>query len=327
MKGRRPRGHRRRLRHRILCRGAGPRRARARRVCAAALAAARDGGDRAVGLPGRLVGRAPRAGRALSPPGGSRWRWRGWPTPTPIAIASARCSWPRTAGPRRPRLKALAAAPDAADLPAPTAVLLGRALADIGQAEAAVALLRPAAFRHPGDVWVNYILAGALDSCGRRPARRQCGTTPPPAPSDPETAHELAHLLERMGRARRGRGGLPRPGESTAGERAAPGMPGGSLEETGGGPPTRRRSSTGPSPPPERLRLQPDDAPSGPLRARLHLPSHQGKADEAATEYREAIRLQPGFWPVHASTSVVFLSELKARLRRSRGRVPRGDPT
>jgi hypothetical protein len=48
-------------------------------------------------------------------------------------------------------LKSLAAAPEAAKLPAPTAVLLGRALADIGEANAAVALLRPAAFRHVGD--------------------------------------------------------------------------------------------------------------------------------------------------------------------------------
>src|SRR5262249_58891615 len=59
-------------------------------------------------------------------------------------------------------LKALAAAPEAAELPAPTAVLLGRTLAGLGQAEAAVALLRPAAGRFPRDAWGNYVLARAL---------------------------------------------------------------------------------------------------------------------------------------------------------------------
>ncbi len=72
--------------------------------------------------------------------------------------------------PQAEALKALASAPESAGLPAPTAVLLGNTLADIGQAESAVALLRAAAGRHPGDVWVNYSLAVALDSL-RPPAR------------------------------------------------------------------------------------------------------------------------------------------------------------
>ncbi len=69
--------------------------------------------------------------------------------------------------PRAEALVALAAAPESAGLPAPTAVLLGRTLAGLGHPEAAAALLRVAAGRDPGDVWVNYILARALD--GLRP--------------------------------------------------------------------------------------------------------------------------------------------------------------
>ena len=119
------------------------------------------------------------------PPGGSRWRRRGWPTRTRIATACADPPGRRPHAAGREALKALAAAPEAAELPAPTAVLLGKTLADVGQAEAAVSLLRAAAGRHPGDVWVNYALAGALDELRPRPARRRCGTTRRPAPSAP----------------------------------------------------------------------------------------------------------------------------------------------
>ncbi len=102
--------------------------------------------------------------------------------------------------PRAEALVALAAAPESAKLPAPTAVMLGGTLAGVGQAEAAVALLRGAAGRHPGDVWVNYALAVALDSL--RPSAREESVRYYTASRAlrPETAHELAHLLERMGR-------------------------------------------------------------------------------------------------------------------------------
>src|SRR5262249_32825857 len=62
------------------------------------------------------------------------------------------------------------------------------------------ALLRPATGRFPGDVWVNYALAGALDRL--RPAAREEAVRYYTAARAlrPETAHELAHLLERMGR-------------------------------------------------------------------------------------------------------------------------------
>jgi serine/threonine-protein kinase len=97
-------------------------------------------------------------------------------------------------------LKALAAAPEAADLPAPTAVLLGQALLINGQPEAAVALLRPAAVRHPDDVWVNYYLAWALEQLGTTAREEAVRYFTAARAIRPETAHELAHLLQRMGR-------------------------------------------------------------------------------------------------------------------------------
>jgi tetratricopeptide (TPR) repeat protein len=102
--------------------------------------------------------------------------------------------------PQTEALEALAAAPEASELPAPTAVLLGNTLADLGHVEAAVALLRQAAGRHPGDVWVNYDLAGALERL--RPAARDEAVRYYTAARAlrPETAHVFAHLLDRMGR-------------------------------------------------------------------------------------------------------------------------------
>ena len=73
--------------------------------------------------------------------------------------------------PQAEALMALAAAPESAELPAPTAVRLGKTLAAVGQAETAVALLRTAAGRHPSDLWVNYYLAEALDRL--RPSARE----------------------------------------------------------------------------------------------------------------------------------------------------------
>ncbi len=97
-------------------------------------------------------------------------------------------------------LKALAVVPEAAELPAPTAVLLGRALAGLGETQTAVALLRSVVARSPGDLWVNYHLALTLDRL--RPSAREDAARYYTAARAirPETAHELAHLLDRMGR-------------------------------------------------------------------------------------------------------------------------------
>ena len=116
------------------------------------------------------------------------------------------------------QLKALADDPNAADLPAPTAVLLSSALEDAGDREAAIGLLRRAVMRHPGDVWVNarpgsgaaIALAAvarggaAILHGGSSPASGdRCGTSPGSG---------------RPGPRRRGRGDLPRLGQRRAHE-------------------------------------------------------------------------------------------------------------
>ncbi len=188
-------------------------------------------------------------------------------------------------------LKALAAAPEVSRLPAPAAVLLGQALTGIGQPEEAVALLRTAAVRHPGDVWVAFYLAQALD--GLRPSAREEAVRYYTAARAlrPETSHELAHLLERMGHRAEAEAvfrelvdGRPENARNLA-------CLGTHLKEIG------RSADAGPFyeravvAAREAIRLRPDDA-----NANEHLGlalAGQGKQDEALAAFREALRLRP----------------------------------
>ncbi len=98
------------------------------------------------------------------------------------------------------QLKALADDPNAADLPAPTAVLLSSALEDAGDREAAIGLLRRAVMRHPGDVWVNARLAQALQSLSP-PLREEALRYYTAARAlHRETGVELAQVLDDLGR-------------------------------------------------------------------------------------------------------------------------------
>ena len=171
--------------------------------------------------------------------------------------------------------------------------LLGRALKDAGDASGAEAVLRRAQQRHPGDVWVNYDLARALEKLARREEAIRYYTAA--RSLRPETAHELAHTLGYKGERReRGdrdlRGPLERP---TAGQRAAPRLPGESFCRTRA---ARRKP----------LQLLEAAAAANPRgctqEARRCLCAHyslgfalfiQGKLDEAIAEYLTAIRIQP----------------------------------
>jgi serine/threonine-protein kinase len=195
---------------------------------------------------------------------------------------------------RRPEaeaLKALAAAPESADLPAPTAVLLGRTLADVGRAEAAVALLRATAGRHPGDIWVNQALAGALGGL-RPPAHEEAVRYYTAARAlRPETAHDLAHLLDQMGRGAEAEAvfrDLVRRRPENERHLACLGI---HLKARG------RAADAGPildrAVAAARAMIQhrpDDDAAHNNLGVALQA---QGKVDEAIAEFRAAIRLDP----------------------------------
>ena len=101
---------------------------------------------------------------------------------------------------RAARLTALQAAARSARFDALGAVsldLLGKALASAGDLPEAEAVLRAAQQRHPGDVWVNYDLARVLQRRSRRDEAIRFYTVA--RSIRPETAYELALLLEKRG--------------------------------------------------------------------------------------------------------------------------------
>ena len=245
--------------------------------------------------------------------------------------------------PQAEALMALAAAAEAAELPAPTAVLLGKTLADVGQAEAAVALLRAAAGRHPGDVWVNYVLAWALDSL--RPSAREEAVRYYTAARAvrPETAPELAHLLERMGRSveaetvfrdltdrrpenarhlgclaihlkERGRAADAAPflDRAVAAYRTAIRLkPDYAWAHSKLGVALAGQGKVDEAVAAYRtaIRLKPDDAIAHSNLGRAL--AAQGKLDEAVAAYRTAIRLQPDFAVAHANLGVALVGQGK----------------
>jgi tetratricopeptide (TPR) repeat protein len=200
-------------------------------------------------------------------------------------------------GSKAEALRALAAAPEAAGLPAATTGLLGQALANAGQAEAAVALLRQAAVQYPDDVWVNYILAEVLN--GRGPSARAEAVRYYTAARvlRPATAHALAHLLARMGRGAEAEAVF----RDLAGRR--PEDPrhfaclGNHLKEGGRAAAAATSFERAIAAGRAALRLRPDDAPAHYDVGRAL--SGLGRREEAAAECRTALRLRPDYAEAH----------------------------
>ncbi len=97
----------------------------------------------------------------------------------------------------RESLLELAGSASAADLPPVTLALLGSALLRSGAVGAAEAVLRPAQRRYPDDLWLAQVLARTLEASSR-PAEAIRYYLMARAVR-PQSAHALAHALERQG--------------------------------------------------------------------------------------------------------------------------------
>jgi tetratricopeptide (TPR) repeat protein len=101
---------------------------------------------------------------------------------------------------RRGAILELARQADLRTWPPASALLLARAQDGAGELDAAVGVLRHAQAHHPGDVWLDYELARALERS--RPPRTEeaIGYYTAARALRPETGHQLAHLLDGRGR-------------------------------------------------------------------------------------------------------------------------------
>ena len=219
---------------------------------------------------------------------------------------------------REPLLN-LAKEADPHNWPPRSLTLLAAAVADAGERETAVELLRRAQAEHPGDFWVNYWLARNLEQLHPAPMEEAIRYYSVARALRPETAHELAHALEDQergdqavtifrdltrlrpenGRHWRCLGALLKVRGDRAGSEAALEQAVAALRFW--------------------LRKKPDDAGA---RDSLGLAlSDQGKSGEAIAEFREAIRLKPDYAEAHCNVGLVLarqgnFSESLAELRR-----------
>jgi serine/threonine-protein kinase len=210
---------------------------------------------------------------------------------------------------QREPLRELARGADPQGWPVQSLDLLASVLAEAGDRDAAVALLRRAQAHHPGDVWINYDLGRFLEALHPPRVEEAIRFYSAARALRPETGHELAHALDGrghgdealmvfeeltrlrldnsrhwtcLGRLLRERG--DRVGAEAALERAVA---------------TAR----------ETVHRNPEDD-----WARFQLATTLlalGKPVEASSEYREAIRLKPNSSDAHSNLGVALYDQGK----------------
>ena len=99
---------------------------------------------------------------------------------------------------RLPAFQELATDPEADELPAPTAVLLGWALAWAGDMKGEADLLERALVRHPDDLWINLTLGYVLTQVNRPEDALRYFTVA--RALRPDSAYQMASLLRQLGR-------------------------------------------------------------------------------------------------------------------------------
>jgi eukaryotic-like serine/threonine-protein kinase len=191
------------------------------------------------------------------------------------------------------QFKALADEPRAAELPPLTAILLAGALEGAGERQAAVGLLRRAAPRHPDNFWVISALAGAMTRLKPSPREDAVRYYTAARALRPEAAHDLAHLLDEMGRGDEAvatfRDLVERRGDNSW----YLGCFGQCLKDHGHTEESSTVLARALTLARATLELHPDDA-----SAHFHVANilrDQNKQVEAEVEYRAALKIQPAY--------------------------------
>jgi serine/threonine-protein kinase len=203
-------------------------------------------------------------------------------------------------------LLALAQDRQLTELPPASILQLASGLKAAGNPGAAISVLESAAQRYADDVWINYNLAEVLAGI---PARREEAVRYYTAARAlrPETAHNLGHLLDEMGR---GEDAITtfralvkvRPAEArNIGCLATVLLHQHQREE---GEKTLEEAIAAAR---ESIRRQPSGA--GEYHILGHLLGIRGAQDEAIAAYREALRIEPG----HTAATTNLVTILKSR--------------
>jgi tetratricopeptide (TPR) repeat protein len=188
-------------------------------------------------------------------------------------------------------LRALSQDRQVAELPPASILQLASALREAGEHAAAVSLLESAAQRYPDDVWINYNLAEVLASF---PARREEAVRYYTAARAlrPETAHNLGHLLDQMGRGEDAIATFRALVKVRPGEARNIGCLGTTLlgrQQLEEGLKTLDQAIAAAR---ETIGRRPSDA--GEYHILGYLLAVRGDQDGAVAAYREALRIEPG---------------------------------
>ncbi len=204
-------------------------------------------------------------------------------------------------------LRTLATAARYDELGAISLHLLGTGLNDAGDSARAESVLRSAQQRHPRDVWVNYALATVLETLSRRDEAIRYYIAA--RSIRPESAHELAHALEKRGESDEALAVFRDLKRLRPGNARHLGCLGVALKDKGLLREAHETLEAAVSAGREAITLNPNHALAhGNLGLAL---SGQGKLDDAIAEYRTSIRLQPDRVNGHRNLGLALLAQGK----------------
>ena len=168
--------------------------------------------------------------------------------------------------------------------------LLGKALGDVGARAEAESVLRRGVRAHPGDLWLNYDLARALEKLARRDEAVRYYTAA--RMLRPETAHELAHALKKKGESEEAIAVFRDLVRIRPGNGRHLSCLGDALQQRGRSEEVRRSLTEAVAVPQRTIAARPDD-----YYAHINLGMaflDLDRIDDALAMYRQAARIRPG---------------------------------
>ncbi len=180
--------------------------------------------------------------------------------------------------------------------------LLGTGLNDAGDSALAESVLRSAQQRHPRDVWVNYTLGTVLETHALRDEAIRFYTAA--RAIRPDTAHELAHALEKRGDSAEALAVFRDLQQLRPGNARHLGCLGDALKGKGLSRAADETLEAAVVASREAIRRKPDDP-----FAHFYLGNvlrSQGKLDEAIAEYRAFLRAKPGLSAAHCNLGLAL---------------------